>query len=602
MSANMDGFVGQLLKFGWDQSAPEAIIEMAKEMLQVKSRSIDESLIHLGVATQEQIAKIRIENPRATTDDLALHIPRSRQKIDRVLCYQADCAWYEDLSVLTLHELIQGKEMLVVLENMGAMLMETDKHKSVLVFSSFKGMLAYQTSGRVVGGGAKFPDDMVCAIGRDDVVLSLVADVTAGVSSNAEAGSGIWYAAQSLTKEQRLLSRLLDYALANEISDISLESKKDGSGQAFGRMFGDIYPLQIATSISKEDLSKAIRFLMAKAGANPSGARVRDPRDGQITYKSQHGEVFLRLSFLPLNHIGSENDNISVSMRLLSRSEKNVSLTDLKLQPAVVEQMSNAVRMSHGLILVAGPTNSGKSTTIGGMVGEHVKHFGAKRKRISIEDPVERFISGVIQANVPGHIEDAFSRILRSIKRHDPDVIWVGEIRDRETADVCVASSVSGHLVFSTIHAGDSMTAYDSLSRSISADKEFQLVESMGMIVSQRLVKKVCPHCSSMRHPRKDEISVFNGYMRSNNHDKNIPDKIIQPNESGCKECRLGYTGIVPINEVLPFTREVKNMYLAIMNGENLRADIARQRTVTLFDSVYEYFEKGMVELEDILI
>jgi type II secretory ATPase GspE/PulE/Tfp pilus assembly ATPase PilB-like protein len=263
------------------------------------------------------------------------------------------------------------------------------------------------------------------------------------------------------------------------------------------------------------------------------------------------------------------------------------------------------MQISQGLVLVVGPTNSGKSTTIAGALGEHVKLFGDRRKRLSVEDPIERFVYGVQQYNVPPHIKDdtqRFEIILRAFKRHDPDIIWVGEVRDKVTADLCVSAATTGHLVLSTLHANDTVIAFDALAKTVEREKRFQLVESMSLLISQRLVKAVCPHCCRIGPPTDDEHRLFQQYLKLIGESAELPETIAHANPQGCPRCDSGYVGLLPINEVLPFDRRGKNAAIALLDGENRRDTLAKARTITLMESARRLLAQHKVDLEAVII
>lgn len=251
---------------------------------------------------------------------------------------------------------------------------------------------------------------------------------------------------------------------------------------------------------------------------------------------------------------------------------------------------------------MVGPTNSGKSTTIAGTMNEHISIFGGKRKRLSLEDPIERFIEGVTQFEPHGEAEDRFDQMLRAFKRHDPDVVWVGEVRDRQTADLCVDTSASGHLVMTTLHANDTVTGVDLLGRLVPSMKSFQLVESISLVISQRLVKTICPLCSYDDHISDTEKKVFENYLKRLGDKCDMPQTVRRANLDGCPSCRSGFDGMQPINESLPMTREARNDALDMVVSQKANhQNLARHRSLTMLDSAMQLVNSGRVELMSIL-
>jgi len=295
---------------------------------------------------------------------------------------------------------------------------------------------------------------------------------------------------------------------------------------------------------------------------------------------------------------------------LFARSEATIDLLQLGIADIVRKAVTLATRASQGLILLCGGTNTGKSTTIAGAINEHVKYFGTKRKRISIEQPVERFLPGLIQVNVREEViadkvkVDGFELTLRGVKRHDPDVIWVGEIRDRQSGEVAVASASSGHLVFATLHANDPFVGYSYLSTIVESDKRPLLIESLSIIVGQRLVKRVCPHCGIYRNPKDIDVESFLSYVQKKGiKGCELPEKVIYQNPAGCEQCgKTGAVGIIPVNEVLPVTDTVKQAMYGLLRNENVKKSIDDARLITFFDCAMDFVNKGMIELESAFI
>jgi type II secretory ATPase GspE/PulE/Tfp pilus assembly ATPase PilB-like protein len=394
------------------------------------------------------------------------------------------------------------------------------------------------------------------------------------------------------------------------VNDISIVPDRDGSISILMRQHGDLDHSNVARYFPSEMAKKMIDFLMQRSSANPESARVRDPRDGHIFYKSPSGSAFMRLSFIPLNHPGNDKDLISVSIRLLPNNDTFADLARIKAPDAVARDILQSTKISQGMIIVAGPTNSGKSTTIAASLGEHVRLFKHHKKRLSIEDPIERFVKGVVQINAPQHIDEKerFNIVLKAIKRHDPDVIWVGEIRDAQTSQLAVAASSSGHLVYSTIHANDTLLSIDVLAKMIHPEMRFQLVESLSLILSQRLVKIVCPECGTIETPTDEDADAFALYqdfiLDEDQPRRKLPEKIRYAKEGGCPHCeQKGYVGIRPIFESLPMTRKAKNIAHAVMDGDwKARQELSALRTVTLFDHGYDLLSNHITDLSSLLV
>lgn len=616
-----DGEVDLLIKsWGWEFPSDE-IIELANISLQYQSMRSGAILTELNLLTTDQLKKLLTDKPNSVRllEFAAQQDPKIRPTIDRILALKQSYAYYDTLSGLTMHHCMTTKVIHARCEDLDAVVMEIEDSTPIVIFSSYSSMMEYTTAGReikqndIIRRQAKTLDakDILVAVGKRDAVIQMlsVSKVSEG-NEVRESTEAFWHASTATDKYQKTLVRMIDYCIEKKVTDISIVPLRTGGTANFMRRFGDLVDMP-KTSLTDEEYKVIVNFLMAKSGANPKGVSVFVPTDGQITYRSGAGDVFLRLSFIPLNHPGDDSaDMTSISIRILPRTETVINLEDLKIATNVISQIKTYATYSQGLILLAGGTNTGKSTTIAGAIGENVKHFGSKRKRISIEQPIERFLPGVLQINIPervmkdGNAVEGFGLMLRAIKRHDPDVIWVGEIRDEESANVCVASAISGHLVFSTIHANHTLLGYDNLSKMVHPDKRFQLIESLKLIIAQRLVKEVCSHCRIIEAPTESESSRFKTFLtETGNLHIAIPTEVAHAHPKGCSHCqKTGYMGSLPVNEVLPVTYEVKDAMLDMLNNVNRKKVIEDARTLKMIDSAMDLIMAFRIELGSAII
>jgi len=602
--------------WGW-RNPPKDIIEIAREAQMAKRVRSGDLLVQKGLVTEEQKSRLLSSKPShiQTIMWFAQKEPAVAPFVDQLLAFKAGYPYYSTLSLLSIHPCMHDSAVMARADELHAAVMLIEETTPVVVFSQFTSLIKFKSMGR----GERLNDPVVRAVGadvylaigaRDEIsaVLKGVRRSTADSSVSVVEAINIWSAGSAENQSQpanREISRIIDHALSQGATDIALQPLRNGDLQVQMRKFGEmIKPTAVADRIHADLARQVVALLQAKSGANPTNTIQRVPTDGQITYRSVSGDVFLRLSFIPMNHLGDLRNLTSVSIRLLPRTESVISLNDLKLDQQVIDQIRFAMQISQGLILVVGPTNSGKSTTIAGALGEHVKLFGDRRKRLSIEDPIERFVHGIQQYNAPQHIKDEnqrFEIILRAFKRHDPDVIWVGEIRDRVTADLCVSAATTGHLVLSTLHANDTVIAFDVLARTVDREKQFQLAESMSLLISQRLVKEVCPHCCRITPPTDDEHRLFQQYLKMIGESAELPETIAHANPQGCSRCDSGYIGLLPINEVLPFDRRAKDAAIALLN-EGDRRELAKARTLTLAESAIRLLAQHKVDLGAVII
>lgn len=612
-----DALIQIAREWGWANPSPE-ILKVAQQARDAKSMKSGELLVTLGIVTPEQRDRLLAIKPNnvptiawfAQQDNITV-------PMERILALINGYAFYEILPQLAIHPCMQKMEVIKHAEELDAAVMMIEETTTVVVFSTFAALIQFRSLGRPERMNSAILRNVsvtpLLAVGGRDEISAVLKTVRSEDSVGSLESANVWYTETAENKskpENREITRLLDHALTQGATDVSIKPFRSGEVLIQLRKYGQmISPKAVSDRMNAELASKVISLLQAKSGANPTSTIQRIPTDGQITYRSAVGDAFLRLSFIPLNHLGELRNLNSVSIRLLPRTESSVSLSDLHLNAsAVVDQIHFAMRMSQGLVLVVGPTNSGKSTTVAGCIGEHVKIFGDTQKRLSVEDPIERFLYGIIQINVPpaNAVKDEAERfgiILRAIKRHDPDMVNIGEVRDKQTADLCVAAASTGHLVLSTLHANHTVMGFDVLAKTVEPDKRFQLVESMSMIISQRLVKVLCEHCRHVDNATDEDHRVFERYLNSLGEQAELPDTLAHANPGGCKKCAGdGYVGLLPINEVLPFDRKVKDAAIEMLSGINRRKVLADARTITLLESGLSLLREHMIDLNDLLV
>lgn len=602
-------------RWGWHKPSA-SILEIAKQACHANSTESAQLLVDMGVVTEDQKNRWLGNKPDtiATLTWFADQESSVAPHVERVQTLQAGLPFYEHLSVLTIHQCMQNAQIAARADELDATVMMIEETIPVVVFSTFASLMKFRSMGRADRARDPIiqilgPEVQIAAGARDEISTVLTTARTSADSLGSSEAANVWSAAAAENQsmpENREITRLIDHALTQGATDIALMPLRNGEIQVQIRKFGEmISPRAVPSRMSADMGRQVVSLLQSKSGANPSNTIQRVPTDGQITYRSGSGDAFLRLSFIPLNHLGEMRNLTSVSIRLLQRAETNVSLTELKMDRKVLEEIQFAMRISQGLVLVVGPTNSGKSTTVAGAIGQHVELFGDQRKRLSVEDPIERHLRGVQQYNAPTHIKDEderFQIILKAFKRHDPDLIWVGEVRDKVTADMCVSSASTGHLVLSTLHANDAVMAFDVLAKTIDPDKRFQLIEAMSLVISQRLIKEVCPHCKNVSAPSAKERHLFNQYKERIGETGELPSHIARANLKGCGDCDGGYVGLLPIHEVLPFGRAAKDAAISMVSGVDSRERLASSRTLTLLDSGLALLAAHQVDLDAILV
>lgn len=277
---------------------------------------------------------------------------------------------------------------------------------------------------------------------------------------------------------------LFDYAIEQKVSDIHIEPNRDFVTIRF-RDDGDFIFIDKASHDEYTKLISRIKIL-----ANLRIDEKQRPQDGKIAYESEKTRelVDIRVSILPLT------DGEKVVMRLLRQDTSLLSLDKLEFLPVNLGKIKKNLESMYGIILVAGPTGSGKSTTLFSMLN----HFDPLEYNIStLEDPVEYNIPYINQSQIKPSVGYDFAAGLRSLVRQDPDIIMVGEIRDKETAMLAIEAALTGHLVLSTIHTN---SAAATIQRLVNMGIEpFLIASSLKMVISQRLIKRLCPHCAAKK-------------------------------------------------------------------------------------------------------
>jgi type IV pilus assembly protein PilB len=306
------------------------------------------------------------------------------------------------------------------------------------------------------------------------------------------------------------------------------------------------------------------------------------PQDGHIEFMGKNGKIDIRVSTVPT--VFGE----AVELRLLDRTASLINLTDLGMNAETLDGFSKCLRKTHGIVLVTGPTGSGKTTTLYAALN---RIYTPGVKMITIEDPVEYQLDGINQMPVNAKRGLTFATGLRHILRHDPDIIMVGEIRDRETADIAIRAALTGHLVFSTLHTNDAAGA---VTRLIDMGVEpFLLASSLEGILAQRLVRQICPRCKEPYHPDEILLKSFNGAAKIDSGTRFY-------HGAGCSECnQTGMTGRVGIFELLRITGKLRELIATRPTAEQITREAPADHISMIHDGIAKVL-KGITTPEEI--
>lgn len=336
----------------------------------------------------------------------------------------------------------------------------------------------------------------------------------------------------------RLVNEILIEAIDSRASDVHIESQSAGLVIRY-RIDGILHLQPVPPEINRFQAAIISRLkIMAKLNI----AEKRLPQDGRIKLKVHGREIDIRLSVIPMIH------GEGLVMRILDKGSMKFDLQGLGMDPHTYSIYSQIIRLPHGIVLVTGPTGSGKTTTL---YSSLLEIRSPENKIITTEDPVEYQLDGINQIQVHSKIGLTFAASLRSILRHDPDIVLVGEIRDRETAENAIQASLTGHMVFSTLHTNDAAGAF---TRIVDMGVEPFLVSStVEGIMAQRLVRRLCNECKEPYTPAKEDMP--------NDFPWELLDGKPLYRPGSCRTCRnVGYTGRMGIYELLVTNEEIKSL------------------------------------------
>lgn len=420
-----------------------------------------------------------------------------------------------------------------------------------------------------LGVGSETIDGLVAQTGGDDLAFATGSDSEGDLSQIAQEPSVV-----------RLVNEILIEAIESRASDVHIESQQSGLRIRY-RIDGVLHEQPAPPEINR---FRAAIISRLKIMSRLNIAERRLPQDGRIQLKLADREVDIRVSVIPMIH------GEGVVLRLLDKSSMQFSLAKIGMEADLYAVFRELIQLPHGIILVTGPTGSGKSTTLYSALLE-IK--SDETKIITTEDPVEYQLEGINQIQVHPKIGLTFAHTLRSILRHDPDVILVGEIRDLETAENAIQASLTGHLVFSTLHTND---AAGSFTRLVDMGVEPFLVSStVEAVMAQRLVRVLCPHCREAYRPNIDQLPP--GFPV----DRLSADTVLY-RKVGCRQClQVGYRGRIGLFELLPSTDEIRRQAHERASSWTIQQTAIRHGMRTLRDDGWLKVLAGRTTIDEVL-
>ncbi len=374
----------------------------------------------------------------------------------------------------------------------------------------------------------------------------------------------------------KLIELIIETAIIKKSSDIHIEpsaikchvrSRIDGYLTDIFTFDKDIYP----------PLASRLKLL-----ANLDIAERRKPQDGRFSKVLNDKEYDFRVSTLPITH------GESIVFRILDKQNALIKLDEIGFQPGNAEKYRKAMKNPYGIIFVTGPTGSGKTTTLYAGLNE-IKNIS--KKIITVEDPVEYQMELIQQVQVNEKANLNFANALRAILRQDPDVIMIGEVRDKETLTIAIQAALTGHLVFSTLHTNDAISA---VSRIVDMGIEPLLVaNSVVAIQAQRLIRKVCRYCNKPTHPPAAVLEKFPDEIKNS-------DKFVKA--VGCKRCNnTGYAGRTIISEVLEITNELAELIVLKTSKKELLESALNNGFEPMYLSGMHKAAEGVTTIEEVM-
>jgi type IV pilus assembly protein PilB len=377
---------------------------------------------------------------------------------------------------------------------------------------------------------------------------------------------------------RKLINMVLLMAIRDHASDVHFEPFEDEYKMRY-RCDGVLYemvppPRHLATAIASR----------IKVMANLDIAERRMPQDGRIELNVGGNPVDMRVSVLPT--LFGE----SVVIRVLDRTNVGLSLDRIGMPPDLLGQFRSIIRKPNGIVLVTGPTGAGKTTTLYSALSEL---NDIDTKIITTEDPVEYEIDGIVQCPINHEIDVTFASALRAILRQDPDVILVGEIRDLETAQIAIQASLTGHLVFSTLHTNDAPSSITRL-RDMGVEP-FLITATVEAIEAQRLVRRICTHCKTAYEPTREQL------MELNLTPEQLKGRPFYYGE-GCDKCNnLGFKGRTGLYEVLIMNDDLRDMVSRGASTDAVRAYTRKNGTMSLRDAGFRALFAGHTTLDEVV-
>ena len=424
---------------------------------------------------------------------------------------------------------------------------------------------------RHLGVGSETVDGLVAQAGEEEEGVELLSDIETD-------GSELSEMAQEASVV-RLVNEILLEAIELRASDVHVESQPSGIAIRY-RIDGMLQHQPVPAEINRFQAAIISRL---KIMARLNIAEKRLPQDGRMKLRVAGREVDVRVSIIPMIH------GEGLVLRILDKGAMVFDLRKIGMEEETYQTYRELIDLPHGILLVTGPTGSGKTTTLYSSLIEINK---PDVKIITTEDPVEYQLEGINQIQVHAKIGLTFGHSLRSILRHDPDIVLVGEIRDLETAENAIQASLTGHLVFSTLHTNDAASAY---TRLIDMGVEpFLVASTVEGVMSQRLVRRLCEHCKQKFTPQTDDVPADFPWDQLDG--RHIYKSV------WCRDCRnTGYRGRLGIYELMVTTNEIRQLAHDRVSSWKMMQCAVEQGMISLRQDGWRKVLKGTTSVEEVV-
>lgn len=425
------------------------------------------------------------------------------------------------------------------------------------------------------------PSDVRAAIDRFHRADDELNDLTTALEEESSAAEALEAPDDSMDDDApivRFVNLLISQAIQDKASDIHIEPSEHEVRVRY-RIDGVLHEMQSAPKAIQSGVTSRLKIM-----SDIDIAERRKPQDGRISVTHAGRKIDLRVATLPT--VWGEK----VVMRILDNSAGSMSMESLAMLPHNAEAFQRSYRKPYGMILVTGPTGSGKSTTLYTTLGAVAK---PEINVITVEDPVEYRMAGINQVQVNPKAGLTFASALRSILRSDPDVVLIGEIRDHETAQIAIEASLTGHLVLSTLHTNDAPSAVTRLTEM--EIEPFLVGSALDSVVAQRLARRLCENCKQAYTHDAQELATL-GFIQPGQDNPTLFTA------AGCTSCsNTGYRGRIALHEVMTVTEEIERLAVARASSTEIARVAVEQGMLTLREDGWAKVKMGLTSIEEIL-